>query len=455
MIATRLRRSAGTAVLVLAGTACTGAVGQLPSDDDMTARERPDLAALHDSVRVAGLEDRRFAPETYWEVVLPLLEADPLAVEEVGRSAEGRPLREVTFGSGPTPVLLWSQMHGDESTASMALADLFAFLGTRPEHPSARRILEGVTAHVVPVLNPDGAARFQRRNAQGVDVNRDARALSTPEGRTLKSVRDRVEPAFAFNLHDQSPRTRLGDTDRPVALSLLAPAFDSTRAYNDDRRRAAALAGVVVRATAPVVGDAIARYDDTFNPRAFGDLMTAWGSATLLIESGGLPDDPHKQRLRKANFVALVAALEAIAGEGLAGVDVSLYEDLPENGRRISDLLIVGGRIAPPDLPPLEADLLVEWDEPLLGEGGTIADVGDLRHVEAQDTLDAAGLTLVPFGDALDGAGALQLGGGARFRAYRGEPGGEPLWMMDGAFPNPERERPASPRPAPGSAPGA
>jgi hypothetical protein len=328
-------------------------------------------------------------------------------------------------------------MHGDESTASMALADLFSFLGSRPEHPSARRILDGVSAHVISVLNPDGAARFQRRNAQGVDVNRDARALATREARALKAVRDRIEPAFAFNLHDQSARTRLGDSGRHVELALLAPAFDTTGAYNDVRRRAVGLAGVVVRATAPVVGDAIARYDDAFEPRAFGDLMTAWGSATLLIESGGSSDDPQKQRLRKANFVALVAALEAIADGGLDQVDASLYEGLPENGRRIADLLVVGGRIAPPGLPALDADVLVEWERPLLRQGGTLADVGDLRELEAQDTIDASGLTLVPFGDALDGAGALRVGGGARFRAYRGEPDGEPAWVLDGTFPEP------------------
>jgi hypothetical protein len=403
----------------------------------MLPPERPELAALHDSVRIDGLDDRRFAPEAYWDLVLPLLEAPGLAVAEVGESAEGRPLRVVTFGSGPETVLMWSQMHGDESTASMALADLFSFLGSRPEHPSARRILDGVSAHVISVLNPDGAARFQRRNAQGVDVNRDARALATREARALKAVRDRIEPAFAFNLHDQSARTRLGDSGRHVELALLAPAFDTTGAYNDVRRRAVGLAGVVVRATAPVVGDAIARYDDAFEPRAFGDLMTAWGSATLLIESGGSSDDPQKQRLRKANFVALVAALEAIADGGLDQVDASLYEGLPENGRRIADLLVVGGRIAPPGLPALDADVLVEWERPLLRQGGTLADVGDLRELEAQDTIDASGLTLVPFGDALDGAGALRVGGGARFRAYRGEPDGEPAWVLDGTFPEP------------------
>jgi hypothetical protein len=41
-------------------------------------------------------------------------------------------MNAVTHGHGPTTVLLWSQMHGDESTATMALADIFAFLGREP-----------------------------------------------------------------------------------------------------------------------------------------------------------------------------------------------------------------------------------------------------------------------------------------------------------------------------------
>ncbi|MFY0573591.1 hypothetical protein ACN28S_03785 [Cystobacter fuscus] len=77
--------------------------------------------------------------------------------------------------------------------------------------------------HALPLLNPDGAERFQRRNAQGIDINRDALALQTPEGRTLKAVRDRLQPALGFNLHDQSWRTAVGDSGRPASISVLAP----------------------------------------------------------------------------------------------------------------------------------------------------------------------------------------------------------------------------------------
>ena len=37
-----------------------------------------------------------------------------------------------------------------------------------------KRILSALTLYVVPMLNPDGAERYQRRNAQNIDLNRDA-----------------------------------------------------------------------------------------------------------------------------------------------------------------------------------------------------------------------------------------------------------------------------------------
>lgn len=395
------------------------------------------LAELHGEVRVEGLEDRRFGPETYWSVLGPVLDrSDAFLVTEVGRSSEDRPLREVRWGSGPTRVLLWSQMHGDESTASMALVDAFALLA-REEHPLTRRLAERLTLHVVPLLNPDGAARFQRRNAQGVDVNRDARRLATPEGRTLKAVRDRVEPDFAFNLHDQNVRTRVGDSDRGAAIALLAPAFDEGRGVNPVRERAMELASLIRLAIEPLVEGHVARYDDTFNPRAFGDLMTTWGASTVLIESGGWEGDPQKQFLRQVNFVALLAALDGIASGAYALAGTRPYASLPRNGRSVGDLLVTGGTVAVPGLPPLRADVLVRYDRPLLEEGGTIADLGDLEGYEARDTVRVDGLYLVPMEEATapDPAGALQVGAPAWF-AVAGDPEGRDVrWRFRGGPP--------------------
>ena len=147
-------------------------------------------------------------------------------MEEVGRSSEGRELFLVSVGSGSEKILLWSQMHGDEPTATSSLLDIIDFIGKRSQEPWVSDVLEKYTLLMIPMLNPDGAERFQRRNAQDIDINRDARDLVTPEGQTLKAVRDRYEPFLGFNLHNQGTMTTVGDTGKVATIALLAVAMD-------------------------------------------------------------------------------------------------------------------------------------------------------------------------------------------------------------------------------------
>lgn len=403
------------------------------------------FASLYDDVRVGGLEDRHFDQESYWSVVAPLVrDSDRFRVSVVGESAEGRPLRTISFGHGPVSVLLWSQMHGDESTATMALADLYSLVAEKPNNRVVRTILDGLTVHTLPMLNPDGAQRFQRRNAQGIDINRDARALATPEARVLKSVRDQLEPVVGFNLHDQGIGTRVGSTDRGAAIALLSPAFDYSGAVNDVRLRAIEIMGVMIEAMRPMVGDHITKYDDSFNPRAFGDLITQWGTSTILVEAAGWEDDPQKQYLRKVNFVALLSALESIATESYVGVGTDAYQALPSNGRRIGDLLLAGGTVVIPGLPPFRADFLINYQEALLEEGGTFAEIGDLSDTEARDTLSLEGMYIHPLDQALDRSSdgvQIEVGAPAFFSVSRRADGRDPLWTFRGGPPAALRNR--------------
>jgi len=397
-----------------------------------------ELDALYDArIRVAGLEDRTFPPEQWWNVATPLATAaHGFRVEDVGRSAEGRPLRHVAWGEGDTRVLLWSQMHGDESTASMALADLFRFLGEHPDHPVVQRLRRHTSLHFLPVMNPDGAARFQRRNAQGVDINRDARALATPEARALHGLRERLQPDFGFNLHDQNVGTRAGDSDRGTAIALLAPAYNEAREVDATRLRAIEVAVAIRAVLEPYIAGRIAKWDDTFNPRAFGDLTAAAGVSTILVESGGIEGDPQKQRLRKLNFLALAGALDAIATGAHAGLPRAAYETLPENGRTWPDLRIAGGTLVLPGRPHAKVDLLVDFEHKLLERGGTIADIGDLGDTRARRTIDARGLYIVPFDPPGRDPGAdgntFAPGIPAYFRLSRDPQGKDVVWTLAG-----------------------
>lgn len=410
------------------------------------------LDALYDAeLRVAGLEDRTFNAEHWWSVATPLLaRTHGFHVEEIGRSVEDRPLRHVRWGDGRIPVLLWSQMHGDESTASMALADLFGFLGDHPDHPLVRQLRANTTLHVFPIVNPDGAARFQRRNVQGIDLNRDARMLATPEARTLKALYDRVKPMYGFNLHDQRVGYRAGDSDRGTAIALLSPPYNHAADVNDVRTRAIEVAGVIRTALEPYLAGHIARWDETFDPRAFGDLTTQWGASTVLIEAGGIEGDVQKQRLRKLYFLGLVAALDSIATGSHVGVTPALYRELPENGDVWPDLLVRGGTLSVPGRPPTKADLLVNFRNPLMETDGAIADIGDLGTKKARRTLDARDLFIVPIpghagertvieanddGDNDEPRSPLPLtpGASARFVLSRDPQGRDVVWTLDGS----------------------
>ncbi|MDH5833439.1 M14 family zinc carboxypeptidase [Luteimonas kalidii] len=406
------------------------------------------LDALYDQrIRVAGLEDRRFAPEQWWSLAGPLAsDSRGFRSERIGRSAEGRPLRYVSWGEGDTRVLLWSQMHGDESTASMALADLFRFLGEHPRHPLVQRWRRHTSLHFFPIVNPDGAARFQRRNAQGIDINRDARALATPEGRALHDLRERLQPRFGFNLHDQDVGTRVGDTGRGTAIALLAPPYNQAREVDAARARAIEVSVAIRAALEPYVAGRIARWDDTFNPRAFGDLTAQAGVSTILVESGGIEGDLQKQQLRKLNFLALAAALDAIATGAHAGLPHAAYRELPENGSSWADLRISGGTLVLPGRAPARADLVLEFDDALLERGATVLDIGDLAGRPARRTIDATGLYIVPVAiagsDGSAGVHAIAPRARAYFHLSRDPQGREIVWTLAGDV-DPDQPAPA------------
>lgn len=372
--------------------------------------------------RVEAIDERRFTHTEFWRAVAPALASPALTTEPIGRSIHGREVRAVRFGSGPTTVLLWSQMHGDESTATMALADIFRFLTDGAPHPLRDRLARELSLVFVPMLNPDGAELFRRQNAAGIDVNRDARSLATPEARALKELHARLKPAFGFNLHDQNARTRAGDNGPPTAIALLDPAFDEERTYNAVRTRARLVAAGIARALGEEIGGRIARYDDTFNPRAFGDLMQQWGTSTVLIESGSLPNDPEKMRLRALNVAAILGALDAIATKRYERADPDWYDRLPQNAGGASDLLVVGGRLVFPGRPEVQvpADLALTYDDPVARTSPRIREVGDLEGVVALDTIDARGLVLHPGKESLTADASIAIGAPARFAVRRG-----------------------------------
>ena len=415
------RRLTACAVLLSAYLLSPGSVlGQVGPRAAGGAEDSAVYLAIADEYRVPGLDDRRFTHDEYWRAVGSVHDdeegSDRVAVAEVGRSVEGRSIRAVTLGPGPVSVLLWSQMHGDESTASTSLADIVHWWAASPEgDPLRRRLADRLTITMIPMLNPDGAERFMRHNALGVDVNRDARRLATPEGRILEAVRDSLGADFGFNLHDQGARAA-GPDGQLVAIALLAPAADEERSWGPVRQRARRLAGVITAALQEEIPGRIARYDDAFTPRAFGDNMQRWGTSTVLIESGALPDDPQKQELRRLNVLAILAALESIADGSLETASSASYDDLPMNVDIDSDVLLIGGQVVMESGDAYPLDIAIDYDDAVARTGPRYGEIGDLAGVRAVETVDVTGLYLHP---ELDG-GILRRGDEVHLSVRRG-----------------------------------
>jgi len=342
---------------------------------------------------------------------------DLFSIESIGESIEGRSINHVRVGNGPMPVLLWSQMHGDEPTATSALFDLLEYIRRHRQDPLVTRLLSRLTLHVVPMLNPDGAERFQRRNAQSIDINRDALRLQTPEGRALKSLRDRLNPRVGFNLHNQGWRTSVGDPPKPASVSLLSVAFDEARTENAGRKLTKQICAVIRDALEPFAPGQIGRYDDEFEVRAFGDNITLWGTPVVLIETGPWPSLEPDAPLVRLNFIALVSALDALATGHVEHADPQRYESLPVNEANVfytlvKNVTVINGA----GVPPFTADIGITAARRVQIVNGqrviqlflNIDDLGDLRTMGALRTIEADGMTAIPVADDTDKIAAGQ-----------------------------------------------
>ena len=400
--------------LLLTPTLGTSLEGQRrPQTGSITPQE---LARSWDAERVSPAAPPLLSHEEVVKRLRAVVAANDalFTMEQIGESVEGRSIHHVKAGSGRTGVLLWSQMHGDEPTATAALFDVFEYLSRHRDEAPVRRILSQLTLHVVPMLNPDGAERFQRRNAQGIDINRDALRLQTPEGRALKALRDRLEPKVGFNLHNQGWNTAIGAPPKPASISLLSVAYDEKRSENAGRKLTKKLCAVIRDALEPFASGQIGRYDDSFEVRAFGDNITLWGTPVVLIETGPWPSEEPDSHLVRLNFIAILSALDALATGGVDRADPDRYESLPMNDSGLlyvlvrNALVINGAGVA-----PYTADIGIAGNRRVRTANGTremqvsttISDMGDLRTSGALRTIDATGMTAVP--DSGYEAGAL------------------------------------------------
>lgn len=253
-----------------------------------------------------------------------------LKVNEVGRSYSNREIYQVEFGTGPLRVFMWSQMHGDEPTATSALIDMFTVLQNNRDKDWVKKIESTMTLRAVPMLNPDGSEVYLRRNTQGLDINRDALNLKSPEANLLKKLRDEWSPEIGFNLHNQQGLTAAGPTNKQAAISFLVVYGDAEKTTSPGHERNKRLASAMTLALNNFITGHIGRYDDEFTSTAFGDNFSAWGTPVILIETGAL-HGKDEMFLVKMNFIAFLTSLTSLADGSEKSFSPANYELLPNN----------------------------------------------------------------------------------------------------------------------------
>lgn len=331
-----------------------------------------------------------------------------LTVSEAGKSFENKTIYQVKYGNGPIKILLWSQMHGNEATATMALFDIFNFLGkSGDEFDNFRKDLASkATLYFIPMLNPDGADRWQRRTAQEIDMNRDALRLVCPESRILKNLQQSFKPDFGYNLHDQDHRISAGNSERPATISFLASAYDHERSINEVRKKSIQIISLMNKDIQAFIPGQVARYPDDHEPRAFGDNIQKWGTSLILIESGGYKKDPEKMYIRKINFVAMLSSFHHIINKNYKNEKLTDYDKIPENKNFIHDLILRNVNIQI-DNDAYKADIAVSRNDVFLSDSlgygfkSVISDIGDLSTFFGYEEIDALNATIMLPNDSI------------------------------------------------------
>jgi len=327
-----------------------------------------------------------------FEMILPLIEALelPFFKEIIGYSFKQTPIYRISIGKGPIKVLLWSQMHGNESTGTKALFDLFKFL-TNPQDLLAVRdqILNTCTLVFIPMLNPDGAKSFTRINAQGIDLNRDAIALKAPETLLLKHVLHTVNPMFCFNLHDQRTIFNVANTKNPASISFLAPSVNKMRTVTKGRKKTMSVIVSMNTLLQKLIPNHIGRFTDEFYPLATGDNFQKAGHNTILIEAGHYKNDYEREKVRAFNFYALVQGLYFITFNDF--FNYKPYFNIPNNEKKCFDIIYRNAKYQKNNTTDIALQYVYKIEKGKLIRTKELAKTGNLNAYFGHQEIDLKG----------------------------------------------------------------
>ena len=315
--------------------------------------------------------------------------------EIIGISEKGLPIYKISIGSGPKKVLAWSQMHGNESTGTKALFDLFNFFQSEETvlRPIISKILTNCTMQFITILNPDGAVNFTRENANGIDLNRDAVNRSAVESTILRNELDLFKPNFCFNLHDQRNIFNVQGMSNPATISFLAPSEDAERTVTKGRKETMSVIVAMNKLLQQLIPNHIGRYTDEFYPSATGDNFQKLGYNTILIEAGHYKNDYDRDVVRKFNCFALIKGLYFIATTNSFS-NYKPYFDIPNNDKKFLD--IIYKNVIDENKTTVDVGIQIKYElkNNKLTRVKLIENVGDLSNFHSYNCINAEYLNI-------------------------------------------------------------
>lgn len=279
---------------------------------------------------------------------------DALDLKQAGASLEGNPLYRAEIGSGDKTVMIVTQQHGDEPLGTEAALSLLDFLAGDSE--SAQAIREEVTVAVMPRVNPDGFARWERqvsgeqdvadprRNEAGLDLNRSYDpdegfdAALAPEATAIMNVLEEYNPDLLLDYHSQNNyRDENGELD---TMSVRWATNDDVAPQISADGQRAALA--ISEALEDFDHSQLSLFPGSDNPAIARNGLALEDTPTLLIEQRGLQEmdllaqglDLDYSALASAltleGLISMKGVLDSVADDSFEDYDPQLAELIPE-----------------------------------------------------------------------------------------------------------------------------
>lgn len=193
----------------------------------------------------------RKPPGTFYQTpgdILPWVEEVPAAHPErtrlltLGKSSEGRPVLALevlppglTKTANTRRLAVLCRQHGDEPEATASGA-IFLHQWLESSSPLYRNLADKTALLIICISNPDGAARYQRRTAANIDMNRDWERRKSPEVKALSAAIMSWRPNLVIDVHQWDPAPRMPPPMAEASGGAVASRAAWAMAYGNKQR---------------------------------------------------------------------------------------------------------------------------------------------------------------------------------------------------------------------------